>query len=865
MEHNLFSARLREEAARANPAAVMWPPVEHQGILFAHPFMFPMEPPTPTERMSRRRESGHELISPVSSTRCRSVETPVMNARARTPDQGNSKPMNQQRSTSLTDVHSWSASGSSERHTSPSRPARKPSPKDPGTDQVKSYEPFTVLLNAAVERGDALKTTEAERSHPQFTRQSCVVTNTSVLHASSGPKEALQSHGISSGLAPPQPPPLLSITGTQHPRFEGGLDPRLIETVGRMGPHDSPRVLNPREILNPRESTSFSHSPKEQPPPPLVRDTAPMGLRRTPPSKDTSLVGRSNQDILPCGCRTTEPCKHQLYSQEVPYVQRVDTRKKREVEQRQVVVENIPSREVEPSSRKAIFRPWTEPSKKDSAKPPSPLKTVSPPIQLKQTGSSLHSQKRSTNSPRGGVLTPPPHSYSQQPGVLISHPSPSHQMGEMMPRPESHARLSQAKDDSLSSAQERCPRSVPHDAVPQEATPRPLNPSTSRPSPSTSHLQRQSGSSSALNPPRLLTPKDRSPQPPNFTPTSPQPSDLFTSRNLRDPSIIKSTLPPPLMSSVYPNAPQHTHPIPHFPYHSGTAHPSQTVLGIPYSIPISMSHPIPDQVTIQGPRGPSTLIQTRDGNPSPFLPVSVPHYAPFPPDLLHSENFSRVAHDTARLPRPPLEKSQPFLDQSRASLEHPRKPSEQSRTSLEQSHNGSEKSRLFAEQSRTLTDQSHTGSLLPSLDKSNVPVGTAHVSTEYRRSMVSRSVSPGPLSVISPGPQSVISPGPQSVIGPGPQAVISPGPQAVISPRPRMAREGHELGKTPTDNKNRPKSPFVKQAELLQPNFDTPVDIQRHVNPSYAAKTDVSSSNSCEDVTTFSVPTNNQGMLFNEI
>ena len=146
MEHNLYSARLREEAARANPG--MWPPIEHQVLLTPHgPYVFPLEALPPGEPLiSRRREGGHELISPVPSTRCRSVETPAI--RPRTPEQVSvptSKTINQPRSMSLTDVHSVSI----ERHAaSPGRPQAKLSSKEP-TDQVKFYEPFTALMNAA--------------------------------------------------------------------------------------------------------------------------------------------------------------------------------------------------------------------------------------------------------------------------------------------------------------------------------------------------------------------------------------------------------------------------------------------------------------------------------------------------------------------------------------------------------------------------------------------------------------------------------------------------------------------------------------------------------------------------------------------
>ncbi|XP_028418218.1 uncharacterized protein LOC114543442 [Dendronephthya gigantea] len=231
--HNLYSARLREEAARANPA--MWPPIEHQLLLTPHgPYVVPLETLPPGEAlMPRRREGGHEMISPVPSTRCRSVENPAMHSR--TPEQVSiptTKITNKPRSTSLTDVHSRSAP--IERPTaSPGRPQTKPSSKEP-TDQVKSYEPFTALMNAAagarpissssaesvreLQRSrEQPKPNEVDRSHPQFTRQSCVVTNTSVVHVMSGPKESSgsQAHGISSGLAPRQPPPcyqLLALT-----------------------------------------------------------------------------------------------------------------------------------------------------------------------------------------------------------------------------------------------------------------------------------------------------------------------------------------------------------------------------------------------------------------------------------------------------------------------------------------------------------------------------------------------------------------------------------------------------------------------------------------------------------------------------
>ena len=796
---NLFSARLREEAARANPGTVMWPPMEHQGIIFApHPqFMIPMEPLTPTEHIPRRRESGHELISPVTSTRCRSVETPAIHPRARTPDQGNSKLMSQQRSSSLTDVYSWSTAGSSERHTSPSRPQGKPSPNDSGADQVKSYGPFTALINVAAgarplaggvqesPRGrDSLKTTEAERSHPQFTRQSCVVTNTSVLHVAAGPKDTSQAHGISSGLAPPQPPPLLSITGTQPSRSEGMSNPRLIEThaIGRMGPRDaqdSPRVVNPRDMINPREPTAtFSHSPKEQHPPPLVRDTPP--LRRTPPTRDVGVAGRSNQDLLPCGCRSTEPCKHQLYSQEVPYVQRVDARNTREVDQ--PVVENtpLPSREVEP--RKTIFRPWTEDIVKDTLKTSSPLKTVSPPIQLKQTGSSLHSQqpqKRLSGSPLGGVRTPSPsvisHPYSQQPGVLIAHPNPLQQMGEVVPRSELHSRSSHPQEGKTPK-----PSLTPQGTTPQ-------------PSSSASHLTRQPGSSSVLHQhPDLVASGSRSP----LAPTSTQPNDPFTLRNLREPSIIKSPHPPPLMSGVHPSTPQHnpTYPLPYFPHHFGASHPSQTVLGMPYPFPqpsSSMPHNLLNQPTIQEPRGPSTLIQGRDTRSSPFLPVFTSQHNPLHPDLLYSGNISHFARDSARLPHLPFGKSRPSSEQSRTVLEQSRALSEQPRTALEQS--------------RTLTEQSRTGSeLSPTATKqSGVLQGASRFSGDYPTPAVSKSISPR-LQSVSPG------------------------------------------------LKERPKSPCMKQPELHQPGFDAPVDIQRQVNPSYTAKTD--------DVIKFSASANNQGM-----
>lgn len=845
--------------------------MEHPGIIFAHhpQFMFPMEPLIPTEHISRRRESGHELISSVPSTRCRSVETPAIHPRARTPDQGfsSSKPMNQQRSTSLTDVHSWVLSGSTERLTSPSRPQTKPSPKDPGTDQVKSYEPFTALMNVAAgarpivesvresQRGrDSLKISEAERPQPQFTRQSCVVTNTSVLHVTSGPKETSgsQAHGISSGLAPPQPPPLLSITGTQPPRGEGVSNPRLIDDrrMGLRDIQDSPRVVNPREMVNPWDPThgaptTFSHSPKEQLPPPLVRDTATIGLRRTPPTRD--LIGWPNQDLLPCGCRSTEPCKHQLYSQEVPYVQRVDTRNMREVEQKQPGLENtpLPSREVEPSNRKTLFRPWTEKIVKDSAKSSSPLKTVSPPVQLKQTGVPLHSQqsqKRLSGSPLGGVRTPPAsvisHSYSQQPGVLIPHPSSS------SPQPEPHTRSSHPKDDPLSLAQERGPRSVLSHAVALEVTPRPSS-TPQGPTPqlgsSTSHLQRPPDSSTELHPsPHIRPPRSRSPLPQqsSLVPTS-QPNDPSTQlRNLREPSIIRSPHPPPLMPGVRPSTPQPTqltHPIPYFPHLSGTSRSSPMVLGMayPFSHPPGSMYALPNQPTIQESRDPSTLIQGRGSHPGPFQPVLTSQHDRLRPDLLYSGNISRLARDGTRLP---FEQSRPSSEQSRAVLEH----------------------------SRKLSDQFRTASDPTSTEESSVLPGPSRVSTGYQNPTVPKSFSPGPQSVSS-GPQSVsprlrsISPEPQS-INPGPQSVSSR-PQSV-SPGP----SGHGLVKSPApvDNNETPKSPFIEQAELHQPSFDTLVDIQRHVNPSYTSKTGDDLSLDPRDDVSSASPTNNQGILCNE-
>ena len=823
MEH-LFSARLREEAARANSGAVLWPPpMEHQGIVFTPhpPFMIPMEPLTPTERIPRRRESGHEITSPVSSTRCRSVEMPTIHPRARTPDQvtSNSKPVNQQRSTSLTDVHSWVASGSGERHTSPNRPQAAQD-----TDQVKSFERFNALMNVAAgakpmvesiretqRARDSVKISEADRSHTQFTRQSCVVTNTAVLHVSSGPKDASgsQAHGISSGLAPPQPPPLLSITGTQPPRSEG---------VSKLT-----QVINSREMNNamdPRHgaTASFSHTPKEQQPPPLVRDAAPpIGLRRTPPSKDIGLLGRSNQDLLPCGCRGTEPCKHQLYSQEVPYLQQVDARDRREVERKQQL-------NIEPSNRKSIFRPWTENITNDSTKPSSPLKTVSPPIQLKHTGSSFHShpaQKRLSGSPVGGGRTPSPsvisHPYSQQPGVLIPHPRPSSQeLGEVLPRPEAHTRSSHRKDDVVS--QERGPRSV---LVPQDVTPRPSftpqGPTSLTPQVSaTSHQQRPPDSSSALHPPpHSVASRNKSPQPQQSrrAPSSSQPSNPSTPHNSRESSIIKSSYPPPLMSGAPPNTPQGTQPTPpisRFSHLSGTSHPSPVVLGmtsVPHQLNL-MPHPFPNEQAIQEPSGPSTLIQSRATHPTPFPTVLSSHHGPLPPDLLHSGNISHMARDSARL-------TQPF---------------EQFRSSPEQSH-------AVLEHSRTFFEQSHLSS-----EPTRSSIERSIVSADYSSPVVSKSISPGPQSV-GPGPHSV---------GQGPQTVSA----------------GHGLAKQPplVGNTIRPKSPFIEQAELHQSSFDTPVDIQRHVNPSYAKKTAAAvSSDSRKDITKSPVSSpKKQGILCNK-
>lgn len=827
MEQHLFSARLREEAARANSGAVLWPPpMEHQGIVFTpHPsFMIPMEPLTPTERIPRRRESGHELTSPVSSTRCRSVEIPSIHPRARTPDQGipNSKLVNQQRSTSLTDVHSWVASGSGERNTSPSRPQAANPAQD--TDQVKSFEPFNALMNAAAgarpmderirqtQRGrDSVKTSEADRAHPQFTRQSCVVTNTAVLHVSSGPKDASgsQAHGISSGLAPPQPPPLLSITGTQPPRNEGAS--KLSQ------------VINPREMINPIDprhgaTATFSHTPKEQQPPPLVRDAAPpIGLKRTSLSKDIGLLGRSNQDLLPCGCRSTEPCKHQLYSQEVPYVQQVDERDRREVERKQ-------HSNIEPSSRKSIFRPWTENITKDSTNAPSPLRTVSPPIQLKHTGSSFHShppQKRLSSSPGGSGRTPSPsvisHPYSQQPGVLIPHPRPSSQeLGEVLPRPETHTRLSHRKDDAVS--QERSPRSV---LVPQEVTPRPLSTpqgptSLTLQGSTTSHQQTAADSSSVLHPPpHSVASRNKSPlsQQSRRAPRSSQPSNPPTSRNSRESSIIKSSYPPPLLSGVPPNMPQGTQPTPpisRFSHLSGTSHPSPAVLvmtSVPHQLNL-LPHPLPNEQAIQEPRGPSTLMQSRGAHPTPFPPVLSSHHTLLPPDLLHSGNIPYLPRDGARLVQP--------FEQFRSSPEHSRGVLEHSCTFFEQSHVSSEPTRASMEHSI--------------------------VSADYSRPVVSESISPGPQSV-DPGPQSV---------GQGPQTASAG--HGLVKPQPLVG------------NTMRPKSPFIEQAELHQSSLDAPVDIQRHVNPSYAEKAEVTVSlDTRKDITKSSAsPPKKQGILYNQ-
>jgi hypothetical protein len=78
-----------------------------------------------------------------------------------------------------------------------------------------------------------------------------------------------------------------------------------------------------------------------------------------------------------------------------------------------------------------------------------------------------------------------------------------------------------------------------------------------------------------------------------------------------------------------------------------------------------------------------------------------------------------------------------------------------------------------------------------------------------------------------------------------------------VTPGTPLAREEHELVETAAGKDERPKLPFMKRAELLQPSFDAPVDIQRHVNPSYAARADDVSS-SRDDVTT---ATNSQGIL----
>ena len=406
-----FSARLMEEAA-LHQAHSMWSHFDRREMLFgAHPpYMIASDinRSTPPENVSRGRENTRrESNSGVTPTRCRSVEAAVIHSRAHTPEHhilNDVRPGIQQRSFSLSDVHSRVTSIPDERRASPFHQAPKPlpqlvqTPKDQDSDHVKSYEPFNVLINAAagakpmksVEKVSRsaqehptkpLKKEEAESSPTHFTRQSCVVTNTSVIHATSFDPRTIgrQSpsdrprYGISTGLVP-KPPPLMPITGLRsqsNPRQTESPDCGEVSVAEHATPFGvvkeafspCPNISEKAEI---RPSHVMQTSPtyypikQQQHPPPLIRNT-PLSENR---------VQSPLSMVKDCRCGN-EPCKHQLYSQGVPYVQRGDNLPKMtSVEQENESVGHVsPAYTVPLNTRPAdtssggstpLFRPWIE-------------------------------------------------------------------------------------------------------------------------------------------------------------------------------------------------------------------------------------------------------------------------------------------------------------------------------------------------------------------------------------------------------------------------------------------------------------------------------------------------------------------------
>ena len=381
-----YSARLMEEAAMHH-VHPMWPHFDRRGIIVGpHPsFMMPneMNRLTPPEMTSRIREGpGHDLNLSAPSKRCRSVEAAVMHSGIHSPENNNAfteaRPASQQqRSSSLTDVHAWVTGVPEERRSSASpfhqvpktSPRLSQSPTEHVPDQVKSYEPFTALMNVAAgatpmmsaeEPGRAQQEhsrkapkgapSEAERAQLHFTRHPCVVANTSVIQTAPYDPGMIEQHliasdrpryGISTGLVP-RPPPLMPITGIRAQalaRQALSPDARLGEVVVMERTplfgmtNESARghdMVNPcpgiSQKLEARGSRATLTSPPppyclnspQQHPPPLVRNTPPLGA---PERRVLSPFA----DVMTCGCRRgNEPCKHQLYSQEVPYVSRGD-------------------------------------------------------------------------------------------------------------------------------------------------------------------------------------------------------------------------------------------------------------------------------------------------------------------------------------------------------------------------------------------------------------------------------------------------------------------------------------------------------------------------------------------------------------
>lgn len=646
------------------------------------------------------------------------------------------------------------------------------------------------------------KILESER--PQFTRQSCVVTNTSVLHVTPAPKDASKSHGILSGLAPSKPPPLLTITGTQPSRSERGSDPGTQPSrsergsdptsVGARGVEfrdiqESPRVMNPREIATPRETNTqkimtpqeivssleakLSRSPKGQHLPPLVRDVLPVEIKPTPPSRNIS--GRPKQDVLPCGCKNSEPCRHQLYSQEVPYVSPL----------KQARVENstlgptLPLQEGELSSRNTIFRPWTEIVVNESAKSSSPTNTLSPSVQLKHSAVSQQTYERLTGSPQQMIRTPP--SGVLTPAVLMNHPR-SQELVEISQL--SDTRSPHPMDDPLlhSIPQDRGPRHFRSYGTSQGDALHPLS--------STTHIQMLPDPSAALHPrPHVGSPNSRSPLPQQLR-NARQPNDR---QNLNETSIISSPQSGVRASSTL---------SPFFHQNHSTARRSQTAQGIPCYPPSSTPRPLPNQPTFQEGRGP-TLIQSKECQPTAFPPQRTSQRGQVHPDPCRSN--SRLT--------PPFEHSQPSTEGSVA---------------LDTQPILSENSRAFSEQRRALQEHYPT------------------VSENYSSALEPSSIANKPSIVSDPSLTLLTSVNPtESQLGLQQQQP----PQSQLSiPEGQATNAGD-------DTEEQQKSPFIKRVELHQPQLESPVDIQRYVNPSYMAKT------ACRQDEMAKGPVDNQGMF----